>query len=101
MNLTTYMKIRMDLDDAEDFIKDRIEASMDCKAIVSIEPRITQFELFPCLAAAQNAYTHSVDTKVGSPGVEAIKALRTAAKERGMDLSLADCKSVVEAFIKI
>lgn len=99
MNTTTYMKIRMDIGDAQDFIKQRIESAMETNAIVTIEPKISPFALFPCLLMARNVYIGSKETKIGSPAVNAIIALRNAAKERGMDLTLADAKAVVDGFI--
>ena len=99
MKLSTYLKVRIDVEDAEDFIASKFESETGAKAIVTIEPKLRQFELFPCLLAAQNAYSNC--GKETSPTVAAIKALQEEGKERNFDLSLTDCKAVVDAFIAI
>ena len=99
MKMTTYLKVRIDVEDAEDFIASKLESETGAKAIVTIEPKLRQFELFPCLRAAQNAYNNC--GKENSPTIVAIKALREYGKERCLELRLADCKAVVDAFIAI
>jgi len=99
MKMTTYLKVRIDVDDAEDFIASKLESETGAKAIVTIEPKLRQFELFPCLLAAQNAYNNC--GKETSPTVAAIKALREYGKERCFEFSLTDCKAVVDTFIAI
>ena len=99
MKLSTYLKVRIDLDDAEDFIASKLESETGAKAIVTIEPKLRQFELLPCLRAAQNAYNNC--SKETSPTVAAIKALREYGKKRCFDFNLADCKAIVDAFIAI
>ena len=99
MKLSTYLKVRIDVEDAEDFIASKLESETGAKAIVTIEPKLRQFELLPCLLAAQNAY--NTCSKETSPTVAAIKALREYGKERCFEFSLADCKAVVDAFIAI
>jgi len=99
MKMTTYLKVRIDVEDAEDFIASKLESETGAKAIVTIEPKLRQFELLPCLRAAQNAYNNC--GKENSPTIVAIKALREYGKERCFEFSLADCKAVVDAFIAI
>lgn len=99
MKLSTYLKVRIDVEDAEDFIASKLESETGAKAIVTIEPKLRQFELLPCLRAAQNAYNNC--SKETSPTVAAIKALREYGKERCFEFSLTDCKAVVDTFIAI
>lgn len=91
----------MTVKDAEAFIRNALESDIrgNNNIHVHIEPNIKAFELFPCLVAAQDAYTQCPPEC--SKIVAAMKALREAAKERGMDLPLADAKAVVEAFIEV
>ena len=97
MKSTTYLKVRIDIADATDFIASKLESETSCKAIVSIEPKLKQFELFPCLLAAQSAF--NTCSKETSPTVAAIKVFKEEAQKRGFDLSLSDCKAVVDGFI--
>lgn len=104
MSTSTYIPahIKFKLADAEQFIQTRIECDSSVngfKPIVKIEAETKSFELLPCLQIAKKVY-QSTDAKDHNPTVKAIRAFRLATQARGFDLGLADCKAVVEQFIK-
>ncbi len=43
MKLSTYLKVRIDVEDAEDFIASKLESETGAKAIVTIEPKRQEF----------------------------------------------------------
>ena len=96
----TFITVKMTAADAESFIKEHLErdSSIKLNACVIVEHNIKQFELLPCLQVAKEAYDNC--TAGHSPKVQAVIALRKAAAARGMELGLADSKSVVEQFIE-
>lgn len=91
------LRIRIDIEDAQKFIAERLKSSTDELCIVTIEPKIRQLEFLPCLLAAREAYRQYIGG--GSNLVAAVKAFREACQARGFDINLIDAKNVVEQFI--
>lgn len=90
------LKIRISIDDAQTFIADKLKNSTDELCLVTIEPKLRQFELLPCLLAAREAAKNPGEYP---PKIIAIKAFRDACQNRGFDISLFEAKNVVEQFI--
>jgi len=90
------LKIRISMDNAQKFIADRLKNATDELCFVTIEPKLRQLELLPCLLAAREAAKNPGDY---FPKFAAIKAFRNAAQARGFDIGLADAKNIIEQFI--